>query len=284
MKKISDFFVACLCCLIASAQELTIGSYFINCRDTNFGNQWTTCRKSIANQINWQNPAIFGTQDLTRAQVVSLQSLLDGYAWIGQGADDGQEQGKYAAIFYRPERLQLMEQGHFWLSETPDEPSKGWDATMNRICTWGLFRDRQNGKQFYFLNLQMDDTGTQAHSEGAKLIIQRLAQLTEDGAKPAIVAGGFNIPQTDASYKLFTESGTFKDCYTAAEQCFAENGTFNKSDYHLYNDQRMDHIFITVQATVSAYAILTDGYWTTTSGNARHTFSTHYPVFARIKF
>lgn len=282
MKRIYVFLVACLCCLITSAQELTVGSYFINCRDASLGNQWTTCRKSIANQINWQSPDIFGTQELTRTQVVSLHSLLDGYEWIGVGADDGQEQGKHTAVFYRPERVQLMEQGHFWLCETPDEPSKGWDAATIRLCTWGLFRDRHTGQSFYFLNLQMDDTGTQARSESAKLVMQRLAQLTGDGAKPAIVAGAFHIPQGNTTYKLFTDSGVLKDCYTAAAQRFAENGTDNKSDYHLYTDQRIDHIFVTAQATVNAYAIITDGYWTTTSGNARHTLSTHYPVFARV--
>lgn len=277
MKRISVFLLVYLCCLLTSAQELTVGSYFINC-----GDQWSTCSKSIAKQINWESPNIFGTQECTRRQVVTLQGLLDGYQWIGVGATDGQEQGKYAAIFYRSERVQLLEQGTFWLSETPDTPAIGWDSTTPRICTWGLFRDRKTQKEFYYMNVQMDEDGTTARSKSAELVMQRIAEMTADGTKSVILTGGFHIAQTEQAYKLFTKTGTLKDCYVAAAQRFAENGTNNQADYRLYTDKRIDHIFVTAQATVNAFAVLTDGYWTTTSGNARHTLSTHYPIFARI--
>lgn len=281
MKRISSLFIICLCALVATAQELTVGSYFINCKDAS-GDQWSTCSKIIAKQINWENPDMFGTQDCTRRQVVSLQGLLDGYEWIGVGATDGEEQGKHAAIFYRPERVKLLEQGTFWLNESPETPAVGWDATTPRICTWGLFRDRKTKKEFYFLNVQMDENGATARNESVKLVMQRIAELTADGSKPVVLTGGFHIAQTDEAYQLFTKNDVLKDCYTTAAQRFAENGTYNKSDYHLYSEQRIDHIFVTSSATVNSYAILTDGYWTTSSGNVRHTLSTHYPIFARI--
>ena len=142
-----------------------------------------------------------------------------------------------------------------------------------------MFRDRKTKREFYYLNVQMDEAGTTARGKSAELVMQRIAEMTVEGNKSVILTGGFHIPQTDQAYRLFTKDDVLKDCYTSAAYLFAENGTDNQADYHLYTDQRSDHIFVTAQTTVNAYAVLTDGYWT---GNTRHTLSTHYPLFARI--
>ena len=279
----------CVSCLSASAQELSVGSYNIrykNRNDSIKGNVWQVRSKCIANQIIWERPDIFGAQECLHPQLMDLEQLLDGYEWIGVGRDDGKQAGEYAAIFYRSERLELLEQGHFWLSETPERPSKGWDAACVRICTWGHFRDRSTQQEFYFLNLHMDHVGVTARSESAKLVIQRITQMTQGGRKLAVLTGDFNVSQTDELYTLFTQSGILKDCYTHAATRFAENGTFNSFNSRKYTTERIDHIFVTPSTTVESYATLTDSYWTQESDGsmARRNFSDHYPVFARIKF
>jgi len=279
----------CVSSLGASAQELTVGSYNIrykNKNDSIKGNVWQVRSKCIANQIIWERPDIFGAQECLHPQLMDLEQLLDGYEWIGIGRDDGKQAGEYAAIFYKSERLELLEQGHFWLSETPERPSKGWDAACVRICTWGHFRDRSTQKEFYFLNLHMDHVGVTARSESAKLVIQRITQMTQGGRKLAVLTGDFNVSQTDELYTLFTQSGILKDCYTHAATRFAENGTFNSFNSHKYTTDRIDHIFVTPTTSVESYATLTDSYWTQESDGsmARRNFSDHYPVFARIKF
>lgn len=279
----------CVSSLGASAQELTVGSYNIrykNRNDSIKGNVWQVRSKCIANQIIWERPDIFGAQECLHPQLMDLEQLLDGYEWIGIGRDDGKQAGEYAAIFYKSERLELLEQGHFWLSETPEMPSKGWDAACVRICTWGHFRDRSTQKEFYFLNLHMDHVGVTARSESAKLVMQRITQMTHGGKKLAVLTGDFNVSQTDELYTLFTQSGILKDCYTHAATRFAENGTFNSFNSRKYTTERIDHIFVTPTTTVESYATLTDSYWTQESDGsmARRNFSDHYPVFARIKF
>lgn len=279
----------CVSSLCASAQELTVGSYNIrykNRNDSIKGNVWQVRSKCIANQIIWERPDIFGAQECLHPQLMDLEQLLSGYEWIGVGRDDGKQAGEYAAIFYKSERLELLEQGHFWLSETPERPSKGWDAACVRICTWGHFRDRSTQKEFYFLNLHMDHVGVTARSESAKLVMQRITQMTHGGKKLAVLTGDFNVSQTDELYTLFTQSGILKDCYTHAATRFAENGTFNSFKSHKYTTDRIDHIFVTPTTTVESYATLTDSYWTQESDGSmvRRNFSDHYPVFARIKF
>lgn len=289
MKRILFIVLGIILFLGAEAQELTVGSYNIrnkNKNDSINGNVWQVRSKCIANQIKWERPDVFGTQECLHQQVLDLQALLPNYEWIGIARDDGKKKGEYSAIYYKPERLELLEQGNFWLNETPDKPALGWDAACIRICTWGHFRDRKTKKEFYFLNLHMDHIGVKARSESAKLVMQRITQMTNGGEKSAVLTGDFNVPQTDELYSLFTESGVLKDCFTSSNERFAENGTFNSFNPSLWTHERIDHIFVTPATIVDAYATLTDGYWTkdTNDNMLRRTLSDHYPIFARIRF
>lgn len=289
MKTIFSLFVGCLLCAAVSAQELTVGSYNIrykNDTDSINGNGWHRRCKPMCDQILWERPDIFGTQEVLHDQLLDLEKGLGIYRWIGVGRDDGKEEGEYAAIFYNPTRVELVESGNFWLNETPDRPALGWDAACIRICTWGHFRDLQTKKEFYFLNLHMDHVGKIARREAAKLVMERITKMTDSGKKLAVLTGDFNVPQTNELYTLFTQSGVLKDCYTNAQQRFAEIGTYNGFDYHFHTTERIDHIFVTPATTVDAYAILTDGRWQKDMNGvmSRRNLSDHYPVFARIHF
>lgn len=289
MKRCIIFLLGCVCCLAMSAQELTVGSYNIryqNETDSLCGDGWHVRRKAICDQIIWERPDIFGAQEVLYPQLMDLEKGLTDYRWIGVGRDDGKQEGEFAVIFYNPKRVELIEKGHFWLSETPEVPSIGWDAALNRICTWGHFRDLLTKQDFYFLNLHMDHVGVTARSESAKLVMQRITQMTDGGKKLAVLTGDFNVSQKDGLYKLFTQSGVLKDCYTSTKERFAENGTYNGFDYHFWTDERIDHIFVTPATTVEAYAILTDGRWRKDRNGvmSRRNISDHYPVFARVRF
>ena len=65
----------------------------------------------------------------------SSRSMPTNQQWdyIGVGRDDGHEAGEYSAIFYKPSIWQLKHWKSVWLSETPDKPSKSWDAASIRI-------------------------------------------------------------------------------------------------------------------------------------------------------
>lgn len=221
------------------AQPLYVGTYNIryqNNDDSRNGNGWTQRCPVVCDQLNFEHPDIFGTQEVLEPQLHDMLQRLDDYDYIGVGRDDGKTKGEYAAIFYDKQRLRLVENGHFWLSETPDKPSLGWDATCIRICTWGKFEvvqdngtalhtDGTMGLQFYFFNLHMDHVGVKARREAAKLVVERIGQMAGDKL-PVVLTGDFNVDQNDEIYGIFTQSGLV-DSYTAARLRFAENGTFN---------------------------------------------------------
>ena len=289
--------------LLHMSAQMLVASYNIrykNSGDSVAGNVWEKRCQVICDQINFISPDIFGTQEVLHGQLLDLKAGLDGYDYIGVGRDDGMTGGEYEAVFYRTDRLRLLDQGHFWLSETPDRPGLGWDAACVRICTWGKFarQTATDDEAFYFFNLHMDHVGVVARREAAKLVVSRIRQIAGDAR--VIVTGDFNVDQTDEIYTIFTRSGVLKDSYEAARVRFAENGSFNSFDPDLYTTSRIDHIFVSPATSVDAYGMLTDGYWAprddadpslkghdapqqiSFSKYTRRLPSDHYPVFVRL--
>ena len=304
---LSGLFFALIGSLSVSAQPMLVGSYNIrykNAGDSARGDQWQKRCQVICDQVNFMAPDIFGAQEVLHEQLTDMLARLDGYDCIGVGRDDGKMKGEYAAIFYKKERVRLLEQGNFWLSETPEKPSLGWDAACVRICTWGRFLMAEGGarnEEFFFFNLHMDHVGKVARREAAKLVVQKIKELTASSSPPIILTGDFNVDQNDEIYRIFTESGILKDSYDCARLRFAENGTFNSFKSDLFTRSRIDHIFVSPPTEVDAYGVLTDSYWIpdTTSAQEmksadapqeisfsryeRRLPSDHYPVFVRLK-
>ena len=303
MKK---FLLIILCIIgvsVPMSAQMLVGSYNIRLKvssDSVKGNVWQKRCQVICDQVNFMSPDIFGTQEVLHVQLLDMLQGLDGYDYIGVGRDDGKTGGEYAAIFYKPDRLRLLDQGNFWLSETPDRPGLGWDAACVRVCTWGRFarQTATDDEAFYFFNLHMDHVGVVARREGAKLIVRKIREIAQ-GA-PVIVTGDFNVDQKDEIYSIFTESGLLKDSYLATRLRFAANGTFNSFDTELYTDSRIDHIFVSPETEVESYGVLTNSYWMPNDDSAaklkghdapqqidfskytRRQPSDHYPVFVRL--
>ena len=304
MKRCSLFISLALLAALSLSAQMLVGSYNIrykNSGDSVKGNVWEKRCQVICDQVNFMSPDIFGTQEVLHGQLLDMLDRLDGYDYIGVGRDDGAKAGEYAAVLYKTDRLRLLDQGNFWLSETPDRPGLGWDAACVRVCSWGKFarQTASDDEAFYFFNLHMDHVGVTARREGAKLVVRKISEIAQ-GA-PVIVTGDFNVDQTDEIYSIFTQSGLLVDSYNAARLRFAENGTFNSFNPDLYTESRIDHIFVSPGSHVDAYGVLTNGYWqpdevspaATIKGHdapqeidfaryIRRVPSDHYPVFVRL--
>jgi endonuclease/exonuclease/phosphatase family metal-dependent hydrolase len=295
-----------LCCLLfltGMAQSLYVGSYNIrykNNGDAEKGNGWEQRCPVLCAQVNFEHPDIFGAQEVLVGQMQDMLQQLDGYNSIGVGREDGKEAGEYAAIFYDTKKLKLLDQGHFWLSETPEQPGLGWDAACTRICTWGLFKECNSLLSFYFFNLHMDHVGRIARREAAKLVVERIRAITARQHYPVVLTGDFNVDQNDEIYTIFTTSGILKDSYEHARIRFAENGTFNSYDSELKTISRIDHVFVSPEFNVDRYGVLTNCYWVPSDKSGeqmkgehapqeinfskfeRRLPSDHYPVFVHI--
>lgn len=265
--------VAALLCGCGTYMPTTLNVATYNLRNANRGdslrgNGWGKRYPVIAGMVRFHEFDIFGTQECFLHQLQDMKAALPGYDYIGAGRDDGKDAGEHSAIFYLKSKFEVIDHGDFWLSETPDVPSKGWDAVLPRICTWGHFKCRDTGFEFLFFNLHMDHVGKKARVESAFLVQRKMKEL---GSKlPAILTGDFNVDQTHSSYKALVTNGVLRDSYEAAACRYATNGTFNGFKPDSYTTSRIDHIFVSPAFGVIRYGVLTDSYRSVKSeaGNA----------------
>lgn len=293
--KLLLFIVGMLTVCTAFAQELYVCTYNVrykNSGDTDAGNGWNTRRTYLINLVNFQQPDLLGVQEAVNAQMTDIASGLKDYAYIGVGRNDGGTSGEYSAIFYRKERMTVLDHGDFWLSDTPYKPSKGFPSkgggtSYYRICTWGKFFDKLTGTVVYHFNTHMDLDETN-RQQSYYLIKQKIQEIASTTA-PVIVTGDYNAVQTGDSYKLFLNSGFLYDCYARSKQKFMTNGTcpgFNANTYSTVSGElrRIDHIFVTKAFNVEHYGVLNPCYYST-SGTADYherAYSDHSPVCAKL--
>lgn len=304
MKKLlAVLFAAVAICASAESvlppAEFNIATYNIRLpahSDSVAGNGWGTRLPHLAGLIRFHDFDIFGTQEGVCHQLDSLKSRLPGYEYIGVARDDGKRNGEHAAIFYDTAIFEVLDHGDFWLSETPDRPSLGWDAACRRVCTWGHFIHKPSGREFLYFNLHMDHIGVKAREESVALIKRKIKDFHIKGL-PVFLSGDFNIDQNNPLIAGICDDGIFKDSYLSAGYVYEPNGTFNNFNPRGFTASRIDHIFVSPDVEVVKYGILTDTYRVAPEGSkarfddslnvnvADYTSrvpSDHYPVMLRV--
>jgi endonuclease/exonuclease/phosphatase family metal-dependent hydrolase len=186
-------------------QPMRVMSFNLRYNNTGDGpNSWPYRKAWVAQLIRFHDADVVGVQEALSGMLADLDTLLPEYARIGVGRTDGKMAGEYSAILYKRDRLDVLEQQTFWLSPTPEVPgSKGWDAALERIATWGRFRDRATGCVYVHLNTHFDHIGEHARQESARLIRERLATIDAAGL-PLVMTGDLNSRPTSVAYRIFT--------------------------------------------------------------------------------
>ena len=156
-------------------------------------NQWERRKAILADTILRYNPDLLGTQEALDYQVEFLAQELKGHTAFGAGRDDGQRRGEHVAIFYRADRFDVLESGHYWLSPQPDSPGTiGWDAAVPRMVSWLKLRVRgTEGPTILFQNTQWDAKGVKARTEAAKAIRALMIRKGRDAVH--LLTGDFNV-------------------------------------------------------------------------------------------
>ena len=175
----------------------TMMTFNLRCNTPSDGdNAWPNRIERAADMIKEHDPIVVGTQEGYFSMLTELQEQLEEYAWVGMGRFGGSDD-EHNAIFYKKDRLEAVEQGHFWLSETPDEAAtKSWGSYFPRMCSWVAFRDVDTGKSFTVFNTHLDHYSQEARDNGAKVIWSYISQHTHRST-PLIVMGDFNSAPAD---------------------------------------------------------------------------------------
>ena len=252
---------------------MRVASYNLRYNTTYDGeNAWPNRKEMVKSLITYHDFDIFGTQEGYDSQLKDICEL-ENYAYIGRGRDDGGSAGEHSAIVYKKDRFKLLDSGDFWLSETPDVPGKGWDATCcNRICSWAKFKDLKSKKEFYFFNVHFDHEGVVARQESGKLMVQKIKEIA--GKTPVICTGDFNsTPDTEQIKSL---QFILNDSYLISSQKpYGPVGTFNAFNLNAELKHRIDYVFTDNRLKVLKYGVLSD------MDNGRFP-SDHFPVVVDV--
>lgn len=223
--------------------QTSVMSFNIRYDNPNDDLNWWGYRKSeVAKMINYYSPEIIGIQEGLDNQVKYLDSSLVDYDYIGVGRDDGKSNGEYAAIFYKKKKFKLLNTKTYWLSETPDSISVGWDASMERIVTFGEFLDIKKGDTMYIFNCHFDHIGKLAQNKSAELILKIIQEKGLEDSK-VIVMGDLNCEPHEKPIE--TLRITLKDAYNISQsKSYGPIGTYNAFDLTNLIVKRIDYIFI----------------------------------------
>ena len=234
-------------------------------------NSWQYRYGASAMMLDDQKPDVVGLQEALSDQVQYLTMALDKtYKAVGVGRDDGKKAGEIMAVLYNFKTTKLLKWGTFWLSDTPDVPSRGWDGACNRCATWAILKDKASGKKFFFVNTHIDHVGAEAQQKGVKLVADKIAELNKEGL-PVIVTGDFNMDVSNASMAPMKEG--FQNAREAAvvtDDHFSYNGWGKASS-------TIDYVWFK-GFTCTRFETVTKPY-------AERTFiSDHFPVKAVLVF
>jgi len=279
MKELLLSCILSFCALESSLAQSNVKLMSYNIRydiTTSNASPWTERHTAIASQINRFDADIVGMQEVLEHQREQLLSDLPGFTSIGVGRDDGQKAGEYAPIFYKAERFRLLNSGTFWLSPTPDVPSKGWDAALNRICTFAQFFDLESKESFWVFNTHFDHVGEVARMKSSVLILQKMQEVTNGTRQAVILCGDLNL-NDDHPTITFLQS-QMKDALLCSKQVKSDmNKTFNNFDLAMEASKRIDYIFTNKKVTVLTFETIVERFGVSYP-------SDHFPIFVSWKF
>lgn len=281
MKRILLFALAALVAFpqISDAKKkdsdgLKVMSYNIRYGSAEDGtNSWQYRWPATISMLNEVQPDVFGVQEALDFQLTLVSEMARNYKNVGVGREDGKHDGEHMAIFWNKKTVKMLKWGTFWLSETPEKPSMGWDAACFRTATWALMKDKKTGKKFYFVNTHLDHVGKEARKLGLKLIVDRIDDINPE-KYPMVLTGDFNVrPDNPCLVDL--------DKIMTSTRKIAKK-TDSKGTFNGWRKDReggvIDYIYVSGFGEVVEYETITKKY------ADRSFVSDHYPIMSVLKF
>lgn len=252
--------------------EITICSFNIRGSNMDTGvNAWSNRKKMVIREFgNYQYDIVCMQEPLTD-QIQDFLSIGI-YEWLGVSGQGTPDSDVFTPIFYNKKKLNVLDYGTFWLSETPDVVSRGWDGKFPRICTWAKFRDIENCRSFYLFNTHLDHVGEVAKLEGARLICRKIKEMTAEEA--VFITGDMNsTPETPPIHTFLSEFSNSREIATEKSGPAGTAHSYGK----LYPPSQIDYIF------VNEYISVTKAITITKNSDPVY-MSDHYPIVITADF
>lgn len=197
---------------------------------------WSVRSALIFEDIRDQEPGVIGFQEVTQQQYADLIKMLPEYDSVITYRDDTPS-SEGCPIFYDASLYTLVDEGFFWLSETPEVMSKGWGAAYYRICSYVVLTDSQSGRDFAVFNIHLDNISEEARLEGIGVVLEKISQFS---SLPTVIMGDFNATEDSETYARVTEDfldARYETEYTSDSYTYQNWGNLQKA-------RRIDYVMI----------------------------------------
>ena len=241
---------------------------YVNASDGD--NAWDIRKPATKEMIEREQPDVFGLQEALIGQLQYIDSNFPQYSRVGVGRDDGKEDGEFMAVYYRNDKFKLLENGNFWLSETPDQCSMGWDAACKRIVTWAKLKDLDSKKVFYVFNTHLDHVGEVAREQSILLIVKKIDEIVKKDKAPVFLSGDFNSNVSSPIFDPLKNIMKDRRAILPESEWIPTYNSFGNG-----GDSMIDYMFYK-NAEVQDFKTLNGDY-------GKPYISDHYPVMATFK-
>lgn len=233
---------------------------------------WRNRRDHFVDTLRAADADIIGTQELHKIQGDYIVERLPLYAWFGIDRRGGRDD-EHMGVFFRRDRLRVVDLGNFWLSDTPQVPgSISWGHPYPRMVTWGLMERIADGRRFYLLNTHFAYRGedVEARRRMAEAVVAHAETLPAN--VPVVVTGDFNATPDEPAYRILTAG--LADAWTATGNRSGPEGTFHA--FKGKADRRIDWVL--------SRGFQTRRVWTIAEAHRSRYPSDHFPVVADLRF
>ncbi len=254
------------------AQELTVMSYNLKYNGKDELSRENR-KDDVCRVIASYSPDSFGVQEAEKPWVDLISEAMPEYAHYGRFRDDGLEQGESSTIFYKRDKYDLIDSGDFWLSKTPNVPSKDWEASWNRICTYVVLKDKETGFTYAHFNTHFDNSSEIAKTESVAIVSQKIAEIAPD--IPVVFMGDLNFNETSGDYDNLVACGLQNTKYLTED--YDVGGTYNGFNVFAQLDfLPIDHIFVNAYVKNVNWSRIDDSKF------SKNYPSDHFPVIVNM--
>lgn len=248
---------------------LKVMSFNIRFGTANDGeNCWENRKSAVIAMLDTVNPDIVGMQEVLPFQQEFVVEQCPRFQAYGLGRNDGVE-GERMTVIYNKEVLELEDNGTWWLSETPDIPSTGWDAKHPRTATWVLMKDLRCGKEFYLVNTHLDHRGVEARKNGLALVMKLIKDMNPD--IPLVLMGDFNVEPGDPC--LDDVERLMNNARKVARETDA---TLSFNGFQPEPQKEIDYIYFNGFKGASQFRVVSESY------DSKPFISDHYPIVSTL--
>lgn len=221
-------------------------------------NSWENRKEIVVNIIENSSPDLLGLQEVTQTQLDYLAKELKEHSYLGEPRSE-KENAEYTPIFFKKDKLELLDSDTFWLSEIPGEPSRGWDAALNRIVTWGKLKEKETGKIIFHFNTHFDHEGEKAKMESVTLLKDKIKQIA--GENDYVVTGDLNFDPSSKQYKELTKMDRSTAILGDASQIIRDGSKVNEGTFTGFNADKepvgpIDYIFVGMNVAVTSFEVI----------------------------